>query len=369
MEISLGEMNFGIHKSILNPIEEIPLLCQANNIQVVLCNRGFSWFERWQEIQLKKRLEVIGVSLEVRDAERFPWMPEYPLNPKSIFTDYRQRLEPMMARTDVASIKTLFSEPIESCTDIDSGAGMNHSFTSIIGGESQAQSRLHSYVRKGGGIETYVETRNGMLGHSYSGILSPYLSAGCCSAAQVYEAVKGFESKNGTSKSSYWLIFELLWRSYFKWIGEIHGYRIYISSGYNGRRSLARGREKHRFMEWVRGETPEPLVNACMRELSHTGYMGNRARQIAASYLIHDLQVEWTWGARYFEHMLIDYDACSNYGNWTYLAGVGSDPRPFRRFNPTLQQEKFDPERLYVNHWMGWTAIAPDEEIIERITN
>ena len=148
----------------------------------------------------------------------------------------------------------------------------------------------------------------------------------------------------------------------------MHGHRLFITSGYNGRKHSVGLRDKSSFLQWIKGETKEPIINACMRELAHSGYMGNRARQISASYLIHDLGVEWTWGARYFEHMLIDYDPCSNYGNWAYLAGVGSDPRPSRKFNPQLQAEKFDPHGLYVNHWMGSSAINVEEDIFERLT-
>ncbi|MFM7105451.1 MAG: DASH family cryptochrome [Flavobacteriales bacterium] len=367
MEIGLGELGCKIHKSTLNPISDIPMICHKENIRMVCCNQGFSWFERWQEAELKKRLEPLGVSLNVVNAERFPWMPESQLNPKSIFTDYRQKMESLLATGIAATPESQITEQNKAMGDVDST--LSHPTNAIIGGESQAQRRLHNYVSKNGGIVNYVETRNGMLGHEYSSMLSPYLAAGCCSAAQVYEAVKVFESAYGATKSSYWLVFELLWRSYFKWIGEMHGYRLYITPGYKGKRGWVGRKDKQRFLQWVKGETREPIVNACMRELAHTGFMGNRGRQIAASYLIHDLEVEWTWGARYFEHMLIDYDACSNYGNWAYLAGVGSDPRPSRRFNTTLQQEKYDPERLYVNHWMGWNAIPLEEEIFERITS
>jgi deoxyribodipyrimidine photo-lyase len=79
--------------------------------------------------------------------------------------------------------------------------------------------------------------------------------------------------------------------------------------------------------------------------------MSNRGRQNVASYLIHDLKVDWRAGAAYFERMLIDYDAASNYGNWLYIAGVGNDPRPFRKFNTKMQQEYYDPEGTFVEKW------------------
>lgn len=367
LETGLQKHDLKIQISELNPLEEIPLICRQENIQTVYCNRGFSRYEHRLQKRLEQQLQYIGVSLEVLDSERFPWLPQQLLNPKSIFTDYRQRMELRLSQGIPISCKSLL-EPDLKHKDNALNSGEHISANALRGGESEAYWRIQNFVRKGGGIESYIDTRNGMLGYEYSSLLSPYLAHGCCTAAQVYEAVKNFESEHGATKSSYWLIFELLWRSYFKWIGEMHGHRIFLAAGYNGKIGVKGRRDKVRFMEWVLGVTNEPLVNACMKELSNTGYMGNRARQIAASYLIHDLEVDWTWGARYFEHMLLDYDACSNYGNWAYLAGVGSDARQSRRFNPIVQQEKYDPDRLYMNYWMGWNAIPIDEEIFERIT-
>ena len=364
----LNALGLEFHRSTLNPIDEIPLVCELNGVKKVYCNLSFSWFERRQEMQLKERLVEKGVELIVEDAERFPWRPQHPLKSRCVFTDYRLKIETELALAINPSKKSTLSDHKIEIDGVNGLGQLVNAVSALDGGESHAIWRIQHFVREGGGIERYVDTRNGMLGYEYSSLLSPYLAAGCCSSAQIFEAVRSYEIKYGSTKSTYWLIFELLWRSYFKWIGDIHGHRIFLPSGYNGRKSIAIQREKHKLKLWIRGDTPEPLVNACMRELAHTGYMGNRARQIAASYLINDLQVQWTWGARYFEHMLMDYDPCSNYGNWAYLAGVGSDPRPSRRFNPSIQQENYDPDRAYVNHWIGWNAIELDEEIFEIIT-
>jgi deoxyribodipyrimidine photo-lyase len=88
-----------------------------------------------------------------------------------------------------------------------------------------------------------------------------------------------------------------------------------------------------------------------MNELRETGFMSNRGRQNAASFLINDLKQPWHLGAMYFEHHLIDYDVYSNYGNWTYLAGVGADPRNDRVFNLNRQAQMYDPDGEYVHQW------------------
>ena len=79
-----------------------------------------------------------------------------------------------------------------------------------------------------------------------------------------------------------------------------------------------------------------------MRELNATGFMSNRGRQIVASFLVNDLGIDWTWGASYFESQLVDYDVCSNWGNWMYVGGVGNDPRENRYFNILRQASNYD---------------------------
>ena len=88
-----------------------------------------------------------------------------------------------------------------------------------------------------------------------------------------------------------------------------------------------------------------------MRELAATGYLSNRLRQVAASYLIHDLACDWRAGAAWFEAQLLDYDVYSNQGNWLYIAGRGTDPRGGRSFDPIKQAATYDPDGAYQRLW------------------
>jgi deoxyribodipyrimidine photo-lyase len=103
---------------------------------------------------------------------------------------------------------------------------------------------------------------------------------------------------------------------------------------------------------WINGETGSEFVDANMNELRLTGFMSNRGRQITASYLVNDLKVKWLMGAAYFESLLIDYDVCSNYGNWAYIAGVGNDPRQDRYFNIDKQAATYDADGAYRRLWL-----------------
>ena len=115
---------------------------------------------------------------------------------------------------------------------------------------------------------------------------------------------------------------------------------------------------------WQRGLTGYPIVDAGMRELWHTGYMHNRVRMIAASFLIKDLLISWKAGEAWFWNTLVDADLASNSASWQWVAGSGADAAPyFRVFNPTLQGEKFDPQAAYVRRWVPELADLPDDAI------
>ena len=105
------------------------------------------------------------------------------------------------------------------------------------------------------------------------------------------------------------------------------------------------------FQRWKDGQTSNRFINANMNELRQTGWMSNRGRQNVASYLIYDLGLDWRKGAQWFEHKLIDYDPCSNYGNWLYISGYGSYTKEIRYFNTTIQSVLYDPTGKYAEDW------------------
>src|SRR5262249_34140281 len=123
-------------------------------------------------------------------------------------------------------------------------------------------------------------------------------------------------------------------------------------------------RDKRSLRAWQRGQTGYPIVDAGMRELWATGFMQNRVRMIAASFLIKDLLIDWREGERWFWDTLVDADIANNAASWQWVAGSGADAAPyFRIFNPVLQGEKFDPEGNYVRRWIPEIAHLPNSVI------
>lgn len=111
--------------------------------------------------------------------------------------------------------------------------------------------------------------------------------------------------------------------------------------------------DESEFERWKAGQTGFPLVDAGMRELAETGYMHNRVRMLAASFLCKHLLIDWKWGERWFAKKLLDFELASNVGNWQWAAGCGADAAPyFRIFNPETQLKKFDPQGDYIRRWV-----------------
>jgi len=219
------------------------------------------------------------------------------------------------------------------------------------GGESAALARLRSYLWDTRALAAYKETRNGLVGTEYSTKLSPWLALGCLSPRTVHAEVKRFEKEVVANQSTYWVIFELLWRDYFRFVCLKFGNRVFQLGGLRGK-ELPWSQDMAKFEAWAEGRTGVPWVDANMRELRATGWMSNRGRQNVASFLVKDLGLDWRLGAEWFESQLVDHDVASNYGNWNYAAGVGNDPREGRKFNMIKQALDYDGQGEFVRLWV-----------------
>ncbi|CAN6681848.1 unnamed protein product [Malus baccata var. baccata] len=230
----------------------------------------------------------------------------------------------------------------------------------FVGGESAALGRVHEYFWKKDLVKIYKHTRNGMLGPDYSTKFSPWLASGSLSPRFIYEEVKRYEKEREANDSTYWVLFELIWRDYFRFLSAKCGNSLFHLGG--PRKVEHRwSQEKTLFESWRDGHTGYPLIDANMKELSTTGFMSNRGRQIVCSFLVRDMGIDWRMGAEWFETCLLDYDPCSNYGNWTYGAGVGNDPREDRYFSIPKQAQNYDPDGEYVAYWLPQLRSLPKD--------
>ncbi|GAB5563789.1 MAG: DASH family cryptochrome [Winogradskyella sp.] len=276
-----------------------------------------------------------------------------------VFTVFRKKLEKYVAIREEIKIQALSdSNKIENITHIPSLGDLGfeaftnhpHSAFPFSGGETAALNRLEDYFFNTKKLGVYKKTRNGLVGVDYSSKFSPWLANGSISARTIYWKVKAFEKTHFKNQSTYWLIFELIWRDYFKYISMKHGNQIFKLEGIL-KKDYEWSTNETQTNRWIDGETHSDFVNANMLELKETGWMSNRGRQNVASYFAKELELDWRIGAAYFEALLLDYDVHSNYGNWMYVAGVGNDPRD-RKFNVQLQAERYDTAGKFRKLWL-----------------
>ena len=343
-----------------NQADVIQDLLSSYSIFKVYAKKQVGIEEKRENERLKRLLLSKGVDFEEYSTSTLYHPSDLPFSMSSIpevFTKFRKIVEKEASVRRPLSAPKAISCPVIT-SDLQELNNLNESVESdkrnslpTLGGESVALAHLDSYLFEEEHILHYKETRNQLLGIEFSSKLSQWLALGCISPKFIYHEVKRFEQEVEANDSTYWLIFELLWRDFFRFSFKKHPLDYYQLHGILGQSERMSTRIPHLINSWINGETQNDFVNAAMKELKATGWTSNRMRQIVASYFIYDLEQDWRIGAAYFESQLIDYDVSSNWGNWAYIAGVGNDPRAGRRFNTEKQEEQYDKEKYYQTIW------------------
>lgn len=276
------------------------------------------------------------------DLERMP----------DIFTSFRQSIE--AAKLKYALPKGVPKHVPDLPKEMCGVAQHNAEFINAVavdfeGGESKANLHIDQYFSRRL-PDSYKQTRNQLMGKDYSSKFSPWLALGCCSARSIASRLEAYEQQYGANDGTYWLWFELLWRDYFEFLPFKYGTRLFHAQGLSTK--PINPTDLRLLNQWTNGQTPEAFINAGMKELSETGFLSNRMRQIVSSYWIYNMGGDWRAGAAWFESKLIDYDVYSNQGNWLYIAGRGTDPRGGRPFNVAKQAREYDPDGVYLRKWL-----------------
>ena len=351
---SLKKVGQKLHLVFGDPLEVINSVCKKNEIQSISTTWHPGVFEQnqWQTLQASmpstQFMQVNG-NLIYSEAD-FPFSLE---NMPDTFSPFRRKVEKYC---DV-KLNITHIDDFAPCLDMDylfelEKLDLSSEPNEYTGGASAALARVQEYFWQTDFIASYKETRNGFDGWDFSSRLSAWLSNGCISPKQILHELNEYEKQRNKNESTYWLFFELLWREFFHWQHHKHAAKFFKKSGVQGKR-LSTSFDAEKFENWINGTTGYSIVDACMRQLKETGFMSNRGRQIVASCFVHELQQDWRYGAAYFEHQLVDFDVASNYGNWQYLAGVGSDPRGHRQFNLTKQAQHYDIDGQFVRTWLN----------------
>ncbi len=363
LRISLAERGVRLIVRTGRPEEILFEICRESKSSWVFCNRERTEEEKIVQDRLEQNLWSIGREVRFSRGKMLYYTGDLPFpitQTPDTFTGFRKEVEklvPIRSPLPTHEIDLLDSTfkitegEIPSLEDLGFHSSEVEFDPILVGGESAALKEVNYYFWESDLISTYKHSRNGLLGRDYSSKFSAYLSNGCLSPKWVAHQVFKYEKERKKNDSTYWLIFELMWRDFFRLMGKKYGNSIFQLGGIKKQREVSDHIDRDLFSKWAEGRTGVRFVDANMRELNATGYMSNRGRQNVASYLINDLNLNWILGAEYFESLLIDYDPCSNYGNWNYLAGVGNDPRTDRYFNIESQAKRYDPNEEFVDYW------------------
>jgi deoxyribodipyrimidine photo-lyase len=364
LETNLRKLGAGLLILKGNPAAEITKAALQYKAQKVYAKKEVADEELQTQNAVEAALWKLQVPLETFSTSTLYHAKDLPFSLKDIpdiFTQFRKKVETeSQIRSVFESPKTIPSPMIETMQlpqfadlGLKNKSMDQRAALPFKGGEDEALKRMQHYFYESKSILKYKETRNEMIGADYSSKFSAWLALGCISARTIYHELKKFESIYEANKSTYWLTFELLWRDYFRFMMKKHHIAFFLQHGIKASKNNSNKHDEAIFEAWKNGNTGVAFIDANMRELLLTGFMSNRGRQNVASYLCHQLKLDWRYGAAYFEEQLIDYEVCSNWGNWSYVAGVGNDPRENRVFNIEKQANEYDKNGNYRSLWLN----------------
>ncbi len=338
----------------------IPQLVQRHGLEELLVTATPGVYEQRTLSHLQRTLGVPITEVGGNCLYRPDQLPGGLAKLPKQFTPFRRNVE-ALSITPARPRPDRLPPPLKGLPSIDAlpPPVLPHPACPVRGGEREGLARLQRWLRKDGGVLTYKQTRNALEGLRNFSMLSPWLANGSLSVREVAVSLFEFEQRVERNESTQHLFMELLWREFFHWRAWIDADRLFQLNGISKRKKLLRTFDARDFARWCQGETDYPLVNALMHQLTTNGWMSNRGRQIAASCLINELGHDWRYGAAFFEKHLLDYDMASNYGNWQYIAGVGTDPRGGRHFNLEKQAAEYDPEGRFTAAWDGQRKQQP----------
>ena len=340
--------------------EVLTRLVAETNATVVYANRLVDPWAAALEAKVERNLAARGVSLRTFNAALLAepsTLRTKSGTPFKVFTPFWGALQtlplfdsPLAAPASLRPYDAAASDALSDWrllpTKPDWAGGLRDTWTP---GEAAAQDRLAAFLDAP--VASYPEQRD-VPAAAGTSRLSPYLHWGELSPRQVWACADpgGYDGQARDGRQA--IRRQLAWREFNHHLLADFP-EMPTANWKSAFDAFAWHRDAAPLTAWQRGQTGYPLVDAGIRELWHTGWMHNRVRMVAASFLVKHLLIDWRAGADWFWDTLVDADLANNAANWQWVAGCGADAAPyFRIFNPVRQAERFDPEGDYVRHWI-----------------
>jgi deoxyribodipyrimidine photo-lyase len=382
---SVAELDASLRAQAGNPLtglivrhglarDEIPALARELHVQAVFMAHDYEPQSMARDVAVGQGLSSCGIALmSVKDHvifERDEVLTQAG-KPYTVFTPYKRawlaRLgdTPPLPHTCAALASGLAPRPTEHLQTVPTLASLGFLPTNlralgVIPGEQGAARLVEDFWDR---MDDYEQTRNfpAVKGPSY---LSVHLRFGTISIRQLVRLAQQ-RMLSGSAGAAVWLS-ELVWRDfYFQILANFpHVVDGAFKPAYNAIQWETDEQSQSLFDAWCQGRTGYPIVDAAMAQLNQSGYMHNRLRMVAGSFLVKHLGIDWRWGERYFAKALIDFDLAANNGGWQWVSSSGCDAQPyFRIFNPTLQSEKFDPQGKFIKRYLPQLSSLPAKHL------
>lgn len=310
------------------PEEILPQLCQQYAVDEVYHHREVAFEETQNSFDVEDALWKLQINLRHFIGHTLYHKEDLPFPIRDIpdnFSQFKKRTErESSVRAQFEAPKSYrFKSNLEP-TELPSLMDLGYSELEVkqaenltlAGGESAAFAHLENYIAQAEGQQE-AET-----------FLAPYVSVGALSPNTLYHSLfAASQAASGSKKRWEHQFSKLMWRDYYRFMFKKHGNRFFKLEGVLGEAPAMANNEQEAFDAWSQGRTGESLIDQAMQQLNETGLMSDLDRQVTATYLVHHLKVNWLLGASWFEEKLLDYNPCSNYGNWAHIAGVGSSEK------------------------------------------
>lgn len=367
-ELKLALQNKGGDLIVLHgkTTDEIPALANSLQVQAVFTNHDYEPSAIARDIQVESQLQITHIAFHhYKDQVIFEKNEILTMagKPYSVFTPYKNMWLKtvndfyLKAYPVDAYLHHLAKPETHDLIDLEAPGFQRTNLSNIHlpTGMSGGAALFADFSER---IQRYKETRDfpAVKGVSY---LSAHLRFGTISIRHLARTALQLGSAGAQTWAS-----ELIWRDFYFQILHHHP-QLAVGKAFKPEfEALPFPNNPDYFRAWCDGQTGYPLVDAAMRQLNNTGFMHNRLRMVAASFLVKDLLIDWRWGERYFAEKLIDFDFSANNGGWQWAASTGCDAQPwFRIFNPITQSERFDANGRFIRKYVPELVNCNDKEI------